>query len=329
MRKIGLGIIGEVPWGFHFAVAYQNISKIGDILVPYFRAGLENKELCVMITSDIFTKGDFEEVMRKNIPNFDKYRKNGRMEVIPFAEWYLQEGKFSKNKVSENVESRRKTLKDSGLKGLRIFGETNWVKNIQFRQFISYEKSVDKLIRNKPIIALCGYCVKNFSAYEALHIVCAHKNVLVKYNASWRLIKCFQNRSLREEMSNLRKDLALGNSAPQNKEEDLFQIARKQIKKIRVMKGLTQAEIAHRVGISQNFIGLIERGERTPGFKTLGKIAFALGFSVKEIVQKIENVPKEKNGYVERINGYLNGCTPSEKRLINGFIRVLIKERRK
>ena len=329
MRKTGLDIIGEIPWGFHFAVAYKNISKIGDILIPYFRAGLENKELCIMITSDIFTGEDFEELMKKNVPNFDKYRKNGQMEIIPFTEWYLQEGKFSKNKVTENTGNRLKTLKDSGFEGLRIFGEANWVKSIQFSQFISYEKSVDKLIRNKPIIALCGYCLKNFSAYEALNIVCAHKNLIAKNNASWKLIKCFQNRPLREEMSNLRKDLALGNSAPQNKEEDLFAVARKQIKKIRVMKGLTQAEIAHRVGISQNFVGLIERGERTPGLKTLGKIASTLGFSIKEIIQKIENVPQEKDEYVERIKGCLNGCTPKEQRLVNGFIRVLIKERGK
>jgi len=180
MRKTGLDILGEVPWGFHFAVAYKNISNIGDILVPYFRAGLENKELCIMITSDIFTGEDFEEAMRGNIPNFDKYRQKGRMEVIPFDKWYLQEGKFSKSKVIKNTESRLKTLKDSGLEGLRIFGEANWVKNIQFSQFISYEKSVSKLIRNKPIIALCGYCLKNFSAYEALNVVGAHKSLIVK-----------------------------------------------------------------------------------------------------------------------------------------------------
>lgn len=329
MRKIGLDIIGEVPWGFHFAVAYKNISKIGDILVPYFRSGLKNKELCLMITSDIFTPEDFEELMRKQIPDFGKYRKNGQMEIIPYTEWYLQDGQFSKARIAKNAENRLKTLKDSGLEGLRIFGEANWIKNIRFSQFISYEKSVAKLIRNKPIIALCGYCIKNFSAYEALHVACAHKNLAVRSNASWKLIKCFQNRPLREEMSNLKKDLALGESAPQEKEEDLFQIARKQIKKVRVIKGLTQAEIARRVGISQNFVGLIERGARTPGFKTLSKIASVLGFSVKEIVQKIENVPREKDEYVERINGYLNSCTPSEKRLINGFIRVLIKERGK
>ena len=180
MRKTGLDIIGEVPWGFHFAVSYKNISRIGDILVPYFRAGLENKELCVMITSDVFTGEDFEKLARKKIRNFDKYRKTRQMEVVPFSEWYLQNGKFSKDRIAANAESRLKALKGSSLEGLRIFGESSWIKDIRFSQFIAYEKSVNKLIRNKPIIALCGYCLKNFSAYEALNVVGAHKSLIVK-----------------------------------------------------------------------------------------------------------------------------------------------------
>ncbi len=132
-------------------------------------------------------------------------------------------------------------------------------------------------------------------------------------------------------MSTLKKDLQLVGGAPKKEEENMFEVARKQIKRIRRIKGLTQAEVAHRVGISQKFVGLFERGERNLSFKTLNKIAAVLGFSVKEIVQGMKNVtaPKEKDSYVERISGYLNGCTPSEKRLINGFIKVLIKERGK
>ena len=43
-----------------------------------------------------------------------------------------------------------------------------------------------------------------------------------------------------------------------------------------VTNGLTQAELAEKTGLSDNFIGLIERGIKHPTLETLDKIASAL-----------------------------------------------------
>jgi len=43
-RKTGIDVIGDVPWGTHLCQFYQDKRDLIDILVPYFKAGLENNE---------------------------------------------------------------------------------------------------------------------------------------------------------------------------------------------------------------------------------------------------------------------------------------------
>lgn len=50
-RDSGIDIIGDVPWGTHFCHFYQTREDLIDILVPYFKAGLENNEFCVWVAS--------------------------------------------------------------------------------------------------------------------------------------------------------------------------------------------------------------------------------------------------------------------------------------
>ena len=44
IRNSGIDIIGDMPWGTHFCQFYQTTEDLIDILVPYFKAGLENNE---------------------------------------------------------------------------------------------------------------------------------------------------------------------------------------------------------------------------------------------------------------------------------------------
>jgi len=53
-RKTGIEIIGEIPWGTHFCMFYK--SKYDLLEIPYLRAGLENREFCMWITSKPLTK---------------------------------------------------------------------------------------------------------------------------------------------------------------------------------------------------------------------------------------------------------------------------------
>jgi transcriptional regulator with XRE-family HTH domain len=56
------------------------------------------------------------------------------------------------------------------------------------------------------------------------------------------------------------------------------------IRKIRKAKGLTQEQLAEKIGTSTPWIGHIETGREVPNLPMLQKIAHALGVKVKELI---------------------------------------------
>jgi len=57
----------------------------------------------------------------------------------------------------------------------------------------------------------------------------------------------------------------------------------KRLKQLRAQKGLTQEELAEAVGVSTDFISLVERGQRAPSFKNLERLAEVLGVEVADL----------------------------------------------
>lgn len=56
------------------------------------------------------------------------------------------------------------------------------------------------------------------------------------------------------------------------------------LQKVRKEKGVTQEELAVKLFMHKNYVGMIERGERNPTIKTLYKIAKALKVNSSELL---------------------------------------------
>lgn len=50
-RESGIALVGKLRWGTHFCQFYTTKKDLLDMLLPYFQAGLENNEKCVLVTS--------------------------------------------------------------------------------------------------------------------------------------------------------------------------------------------------------------------------------------------------------------------------------------
>ena len=71
LRQSGINIIGNVPWGTHFCQFYRTREDLMDILVPYFKAGLENNEFCIWITSNPPEVEEAKEALKKAVSDFE------------------------------------------------------------------------------------------------------------------------------------------------------------------------------------------------------------------------------------------------------------------
>lgn len=58
----------------------------------------------------------------------------------------------------------------------------------------------------------------------------------------------------------------------------------KKMQKIRKAKGVSQEELAAKLFMHRNYIGMIERGERNPTIRTLYKVSKALGVNSHELL---------------------------------------------
>ncbi len=189
LRKSGIDIIGDVPWGTHFCQFYQTKEDLVDILVPYFKAGLENNELCVWITSRPLEIEEAKEAMKKAVPDIDVYLEKGQMEIIPYTRGYMKEGIFDPERVVNSWVEKIDQVLASGYDGLRASGDNRWLEKEGWDDFVDYEKKVDAFIDKNRVIALCPYYLDICSTAEIIDIVSNHQFALVKKGGKWKRIE--------------------------------------------------------------------------------------------------------------------------------------------
>ena len=95
------------------------------------------------------------------------------------------------------------------------------------------------------------------------------------------------------------------------------------IRKFRKERHLRQEDLAEKTGLSANYIGMVERGEKTPSLETLIRIINALQVSADVILSDVL-----ENGYViktSQLNEKLENLSEEERRRIYDVIDALLK----
>jgi len=67
---------------------------------------------------------------------------------------------------------------------------------------------------------------------------------------------------------------------PISKEHQLFG---NRIKELRTQEGITQEDLAFKIGVDRSYMGFVERGERNPTLSKIAKIAKTLNISLSEL----------------------------------------------
>jgi PAS domain S-box-containing protein len=201
-RSSGIGVIGDVTWGTHFCLFYETRADLIDVLVPYFKAGLENNEFCMCITSEPFKAADVRVQMARAIPGFNEYLEKGQVEIIPYAEWYEIDGVFNSERVLNGWVDKLRYAKEKGFSGLRLSGNTFWLEKASWEEFLDYEEAVNDIIGKYDMIALCTYSLGRCDAADILDVVSTHQFALARRDGEWKLI---ENSELKETKKALRE----------------------------------------------------------------------------------------------------------------------------
>src|SRR4029453_16746651 len=86
----GLPTIPHLQWGSHLAHFFGAGDELRDVLVPYFKAGLENNERCLWMTGAAFNADDARSALRSAVTDFDKRERGKQIEIANAEEWYAK-----------------------------------------------------------------------------------------------------------------------------------------------------------------------------------------------------------------------------------------------
>lgn len=68
-----------------------------------------------------------------------------------------------------------------------------------------------------------------------------------------------------------------------------------EVKKSRVLRGLTQEDLAHEAEVHPTYVSQLERGLKSPSLRVMLQLADALGVPASELVQAVEKrLPRPK-----------------------------------
>jgi len=190
MTESGIEVIGDIPWGTHFCQFYQTKEDLIDILVPYFKAGLENNEFCLWIISQPLKIEEATGALRVAVPDIDTYLAKGQLEIKPIS-LYSKNNTFDSPSVSNNLIETNNHALASGYDGLRLSMNTLWLEEAGHDYLIDSDEKVNNIIGKNSMTVLYTYYLDKCNAIGIIDTFASHQFVLAKKEGRWERINNF------------------------------------------------------------------------------------------------------------------------------------------
>jgi PAS domain S-box-containing protein len=207
LRRTGIGVVGDVPWGTHFFLFYEATEDLLETLVPYFRAGLEDGEFCMWVVPEPLTQEEALAALRRTIPGFDRYRDERNMELVQGHDWYLHDSQLDVAMVARKWDQKLDYALSHGYSGLRLAGSTAWLAKKDWKEFCDYEKEVNDHITDSAMTALCTYPLQGSAAAEILDVTRTHQFAIARRKGGWEVVETSELKQAKAEIKKLNDEL--------------------------------------------------------------------------------------------------------------------------
>ena len=209
LRKTGMSVVGDVAWGTHFCQFYETKQDLLDILVPYFKAGLESKEFCLWVVSNagLITVEEAKGALERAVPDFDRHLSEKNIEILNEHDWYLEENVFNLERVLSAWDTKLKRALALGYDGMRAAGDTFWLGENVWKDFCAYEKHINNYITDRPMTLLCTYPLAKSGAAEVLDVVESHQFAIARRQGEWKVIETPELIQAKSEITRLNEEL--------------------------------------------------------------------------------------------------------------------------
>jgi signal transduction histidine kinase len=189
MRDSGISVLGRVSWGTHVCAFYDSASDMLEILIPYFRSGLENNEKCIWICSGSLGTREAEDALKAAMPDAGRYFSSGQMTVLPYDEFYVDTwGGFCSQRPINQWKNLLDQALSQGYAGLRVTGDTSWIDPSIWESFCEYERNLYGAINHERVLVVCCYPRQGAWVPDVIQVLGTHQCALVRREHGWEAI---------------------------------------------------------------------------------------------------------------------------------------------
>jgi signal transduction histidine kinase len=154
----------------------------------------------MIVASEPLDEKEAKKAIRMAVPNFDSYLKRGQVEIVPYKEWYLQDGTFNGQRALNGWIYKLDQALARGYDGLRAMGNTAWLEKKDWKNFTEYEEKANNIISQYRIVAICAYSLDKCGASELVDIVSNHQLALIRRKGKWKPIENSERKNMEERL---------------------------------------------------------------------------------------------------------------------------------
>jgi hypothetical protein len=186
--KSGLPGLDRIPYGIHMCHFYREREDLVAALVPFFIAGLSNRERCIWITAEPLLAADAGRELEKAGLNVEAAIRSGSLTIMDYPEFYLQAAGMRSSQVAEMWLAEEERALAKGYDGLRITGNASFVSPETWPDFMDYEEVVHRAFQSTRIVSLCSYDLRRCDASGIMEVVQRHTCALEQPDEGWQII---------------------------------------------------------------------------------------------------------------------------------------------
>jgi two-component system, cell cycle sensor histidine kinase and response regulator CckA len=207
LRKTGIPFVGAIPWGTHFCLFYETKEDLLAILIPYFKAGLENNEYCLWLVSEPLSLGEAKSAVVQAIPDAEQHLTAQHIEILPQVEWYLEGDGFDLDRVIKRLHQKLDQALAGGCAGMRLSGNPDWLRERSLTDFLEYERALDELTAKRPMLVSCTYQLAKSGASEVFEKAHTHQTAGAMRNGKWEILETPELKQAKTEIERLNEEL--------------------------------------------------------------------------------------------------------------------------
>ena len=170
----GLAASPTLRWGSHVGHMFESSDDLSAVLVPYFKAGLENNERCLWVTGAPLRAAEARAALRGAVPDFDRREALGQIEIQDGDAFYDSSKPLPSEAIVAGLLDREAEALSAGFAGLRTNGNCAWVGHDRWPEFRDYEGLVQESVRGRRLLCMCSYQPKTLGAAEIVEVMERH-----------------------------------------------------------------------------------------------------------------------------------------------------------